>query len=118
MLWPNVEKYRDGDPLDAATLNDPIDQLSARTEYLKQVLDASASRTNVAIANATLSADGGAVPKLGQPVYRVPGGNAYAQAKATVGAVDESKWFWADHQAMAVGVVGSTPSGTSATLPT
>ena len=116
MLWPNVEKYRDGDPLDAATLNDPIDQLIARTEYLKQVLDASASRTNVAIANATLSADGGAVPKLGQPVYRVPGGNAYAQAKATVGAVDESKWFWADHQAMAVGVVGSTPSGTSATV--
>lgn len=116
MLWPNVEKYRDGDPLDAATLNDPIDQLIARTEYLKRVLDASASHTNVAIATATLSADGGAVPKLGQPVYRVPGGNAYAQAKATVGAVDESKWFWADQQAMAVGVVGSTPSGTSATV--
>jgi len=116
MLWPNVETYKDGDSLDAATLNDPINQLIARTEYLKQVLDASASRTNVAIATATLSADGGAVPKLGQPVYRVPGGNAYAQAKATVGAVDESKWFWADQQAMAVGVVGSTPSGTSATV--
>lgn len=116
MLWPNVETYKDGDLLDAATLNDPINQLIARTEYLKRVLDASASHTNVAIAAATLSADGGAVPELGQPVYRVPGGNAYAQAKATVGAVDESKWFWADQQAMAVGVVGSTPSGTSATV--
>lgn len=115
MLWPNVEKYRDGDPLDAATLNDPIDQLIARTEYLKQVLDASASRTNVAVANATLSAAGGAVPALGQPVYRVPGGNAYAQAKAWAD-VSKSEWFWADHQAMAVGVVGSTPSGTLATV--
>ena len=115
MLWPNVEKYRDGDQLNAATLNDPIDQLIARTEYLKRVLEASDGRTNVAIANATLSEAGGAVPALGQPVYRVPGGNAYAQAKAWAD-VGRSEWFWADHQAMAVGIVGSSPgTGTSPT---
>jgi len=116
MLWPNVETYRDGDLLDAATLNDPINQLIARTEYLKQVLEASDGRTNVAIVNATLSTAGGAVPALGQPVYRVPGGNAYAQAKAWAD-VSKSEWFWADHQAMAVGIVGSDPgAGTSATV--
>ena len=116
MLWPNVEKYRDGDQLNAATLNDPIDQLIARTEYLKQALSSFADRANVAVADAALAADAlRGKPQRGQPVYRVPGGNAYARAAAVVDGAT-SQWFWADHQAMAVGVVGSTPSGDSATV--
>jgi len=118
MLWPNVKTFQNGvDRLDAATLNEPINQLIARTAYLKNLLEASASRTNVAIADAALAKDAqNRAPALGQPVYRVPGGNAYARAAATVGDVEESKWFWADQQAMAVGIVGSTPSGDSATV--
>lgn len=115
-LWPEVKTFYDGvDPLDAATLNTPINQLAARTEYLLRALRASANRSNMAIYDAALDTSGG-TPSLGQPVYRVPGGNAYALASAIVGDVGENKWFWADNQAMAVGVVGSVPSGGKATV--
>lgn len=107
MVWENVKKFVDGsDRLDAETLNRPIDQLVARTEYLKALIEATASRTNMAVTGVSFSGTGADAPQIGQPVYRVPGGNSYAKAAAVVGAVDESKWFWADHQAMAVGIVG------------
>ena len=120
MVWPNVDDFTDGvDKLDAETLNRRLQQLVARTEQLKTVLDSQASRTNVAIAAELQGETSGSTtvyPQLGQPVYRVAGGNAYAKAAAIVGDVEESKWFWADQQAMAVGVVGSAPSGGSATV--
>lgn len=121
MVWPNVDDFTNGvDKLDAETLNKRLRQLVARTEQLKTILDNQASRTNVAIdaelQGETTSNNVTVYPQLGQPVYRVAGGNAYAKAAAIVGDVEESKWFWADQQAMAVGVVGSAPSGSSATV--
>ena len=117
MVWPSVKTFQDGvDLLDAKTLNDPITQLIARTDYLKNALDSAGGRTSITIADAELSAEAGSPPALGQPVYRVAGSNAYAMAAAVAGDVEEGKWFWADQQAMAVGVVGSTPSGNSATV--
>lgn len=110
--WPAIQSFADGDHVDAATLNRPIQELAARTEHLRRLLEMN-DRTKVAVTEATLSdPDGtGAVPKVGKPVYRCADGT-YALA---IGAVGENEWFYADQRAMAVGVIGSV-SGTTATI--
>lgn len=109
--WPEVTDFADGDNVDAATLNRPIQQLAARTEHLLRLLSNN-DHTKIAVTQATVSnPDGYGMPKVGQPVYRCADGT-YAMA---IGEVGENEWFYASQRAMAVGVVGSI-SGSAATI--
>lgn len=103
MGWPAVQGYQDGvDRVDAQTLNRPLSQLAERTEYLKRLVEASDHQKVVA---SGIEFSGS--PSPGQPVYRVPANGTYALAAAAVG---ENRWFYADEQAMAVGIVGADGS--------
>ena len=108
--WPAMTGFADGQNVDAATLNAPIQQLASRTDLLWRLL-AQNDRTKVAI-DVEISGD---TPAVGQPVYRVGDDGTFAKA---IGAVGNNAWFYADSQAMAVGVVSaiSGPTATTATV--
>ena len=105
MGWPSVQEYQDGvDRVDAKTLNRPLNQLIERTDYLKRLVEANDHQKVVASGIEFSTLPDEVVPAPGQPVYRVPENGTYALAAAAVG---ENKWFYADEQAMAVGIVGA-----------
>lgn len=108
--WPAMAGFTDGQNVDAATLNRPLQQLASRTELLWRLLVQN-DRTKVSI-DVEISGD---TPTVGQPVYRVGSDGTFAKA---IGAVGNNEWFYADGRAMAVGVVSaiSGPTATTATV--
>lgn len=38
-IWKDVKEFEDGEYVNAKTLNVPVEQLAARTDYLKRRLD-------------------------------------------------------------------------------
>ena len=100
MGWPSVRQYRDGDKVNADTLNDPINQLTQRTEQLYRMLRDN-DRTKVVVSASLSLPDGFGKAYVGLPVYRMDSG-AYAPASALE---QQNAWFYAADAAMAVGVV-------------
>ena len=104
--WPSMTSYSDGQLVDAATLNGPIQQLAARTEYLKELVERN-DRTKVVVDATFSDPDGDGLPGKGAVVYRAADGT-YAKA---IGDVGVGEWFYATQRAMAVGVVAQVNSG-------
>lgn len=97
MGWPSVRQYKDGDKVNAESLNGPINQLTERTEQLYRMLKDN-DRTKVVVSAELVD---GVEPYVGMPVYRTATG-AYAPASALE---QQNAWFYAADEAMAVGVV-------------
>lgn len=106
MGWPSVRKYKDGDKVNADTLNDPINQLTERTEQLYRLLR-DHDRTKVVVSASLSLPDGFGDAYVGMPVYRTASG-AYAPASAME---QQNAWFYAADAAMAVGVVSKVSDG-------
>ena len=96
--WPDVTSFADGDHVNAEVLNTPLQQLAARTEHLRRLLQ-QVDHAKLTVVDAHLAADPS--PKVGQVVYRTPDGT-YAAARGDAG---NNAWFYAAANAMAVGVV-------------
>lgn len=101
MGWPEVTAYSNEEQVVAEVMNRPLRQLEQRTNYLKRILDNN-NDASVCI-EVDVVDDGTGYPEVGQPVYRNAGGY-YAKAIALAG---QGQWFYADQEAMAVGVVKS-----------
>lgn len=101
MGWPEVTAYSNEEQVVAEVMNRPLRQLEQRTDYLKRILDDN-NDASVCI-EVDVADDGTGYPEVGQPVYRNAGGY-YAKAIALAG---QGQWFYADQEAMAVGVVKS-----------
>lgn len=101
--WVQVEKLKDGDSVNAETLNTPIDQLAARTEYLKRRLGSaidSGLQSALIISDVSLAEDELADMEVGAVVYRAKDGFRLAQAKMHL--YDD---YTADESAFTIGIL-------------
>jgi len=101
--WPAVHALSDGDPVDAETLNKPLQELTERTGYLYDKLRAFDRENPMAllvILNAKLASTD--TPGVGDIVYFDADTGSYAKAVASVSLFDQ---FSASNSAYAVGMV-------------
>ena len=111
-MWDNVSKFRDGDKLNAATLNIPIGQLGDRTAYLYErlkALVASGQMSAVVLTGVSLSQEEGKRPEKGNIVYYDADTQTFAKAQATMSLYDD---FRAADSAFTVGILSWTESTT------
>ena len=104
-MWSAVAKFRNGDSLDADTLNVPIDQLGERTAWLYarlKELMASGKMSSVILTDVALSTDEGEEPELGNVVYLDREHNRFALAKARMSLYDD---FTAADAAFTIGIL-------------
>lgn len=115
-MWSQLKKFRDGDNLDANTLNVPIGQLGDRTAYLyarlKELL-ASGKMSSVILTGAKLSTESGREPVVGNAVYLEHESQRFAAAKATMSLYDD---FKAADSAFTVGILQSKDGDTGNVL--
>lgn len=114
-MWSQVSKFRDGDELNAETLNIPIGQLGDRTTYLYarlQELLASGKMSSVVLTDVELSTNKGEEPDVGNAVYLDKESGCFALAKATMSLYDD---FKAADSAFTVGILQSR-KGTTGTV--
>lgn len=104
-MWSQVDKFSDGDSLDAKTLNLPIGQLGDRTAYLFNKLKSLLSKdamSSVVLTNVPLSSEVGKVPEVGNAVYLDNSSKSFAAARATMSLYDD---FLASESAFTVGIL-------------
>lgn len=104
-VWPQVNMLRDGENLDATTLNAPLEQLAERTSFLKsRIADMAAGgvRSSMVLEDVALS-DGADAPNVGNVVYMKDSG-VFAAAKADMDLYDD---FAASNRALVVGILQS-----------
>lgn len=109
-MWSEVDRFKDGDNVDAKTLNKPINQLASRTDYLKNNLDTIGDKSAVILTAVTVSTDADYAPSVGQAVYFHSDGDVheFRKAKATMDLYDD---FKASDSAFAVGILVSSQNG-------
>lgn len=103
--WSQVTKFRDGESLNADTLNVPISQLSERTEYLYARLKAlleSDKLSSVVLTDVPLSSEEGSEPVVGNVVYLDQEHYVASRAKATMSLYDD---FSAAESAFSIGIL-------------
>lgn len=120
IIWPQVNNLKNGDALDAQTLNEPIGQLASRTDYLKRrlgILDDNGVLSSVVLRGVRLSEDPLLAPSIGNVVFlHSEKGNdgletfEFRKAQATMSLYDD---FSAAESAFTVGILisGSKQSG-------
>jgi len=109
MPWvPSVRVIVDGEPVDAATTNGPISDLTNRTSYLKSQLDTIAAGTQLLLRSQTV--ESGLVN--GTPVYLDVTDNVFKAAQAEI---DDSNLNLAGPRAFWQGIIQSV-SGTTADI--
>lgn len=109
-VWSQVNKFRDGESLNADTLNLPISQLSERTEYLYARLKAlleSDKLSSVVLTDVPLSSEEGAEPVVGNVVYldhpdQDKSNYVASRAKAAMSLYDD---FSAAESAFSIGIL-------------
>jgi hypothetical protein len=104
-VWSQVTKFRDGESLNADTLNIPVSQLSERTEYLYARLKAlieSDKMSSVVLTDVPLSSEEGAEPVVGNVVYLDQENYVASRAKATMSLYDD---FSAAESAFSIGIL-------------
>ena len=82
--WVQVDKFEDGDSVNAATLNIPVDQLAARTEYLKRRIGSiinSGIQSALILRGVQLDPSDAKDAKIGSIMYMHAGSFGLAQAK-------------------------------------
>ena len=110
MGWPAIQGYKNGEDVVADNLNRPLNQLAERTEYLLRLVQGN-DNTQVCLKDVAVPGEGAdGHPSVGQVVYRDPDTGAFALATAKEG---QDTWFYADQQAMAVGVVSAVGDNTA-----
>lgn len=100
--WKTVDGLKDGDPVDAATLNRPIMGLVDRTSYLKQAVDAVAGsdwKSSIRF-SARLSPDD--VPDVGNVVCIDPETKTFVRALSSMSVFDP---YTASPSSYAVGIL-------------
>ena len=110
-MWSDVKKFRDGDSLNAKTLNVPVGQLGDRTDYLyarlKELIDGD-KLSSVVLTGVFLSTKEGEAPDVGNAVYlhQHDGEESFvaSKAKATMSLYDD---FTAADSAFTVGILQS-----------
>lgn len=104
-MWSQVKQFRDGDELNAETLNVPITQLGERTSYLysrlRTLLDGG-MLSSVILTDVELSTAEGEEPDVGNAVYLANDSHSFALAKATMSLYDD---FTAADSAFTVGIL-------------
>lgn len=104
-VWSQVTKFRDGESLNADTLNIPVSQLSERTEYLyarlKTLLDGD-KMSSVVLTDVQLSPAEGAEPSVGNVVYLDMDNLVASRAQATMSLYDD---FSAAESAFSIGIL-------------
>ena len=114
-MWKSVKEFRDGESLDAATLNVPIGQLGDRTAYLyarlKELL-ASGKMSSVVLTGVDLGTSP-ATPEAGNAVYLDKDTGKFVLAKATMSLYDD---FTAADSAFTVGLLLSRDGTTGNVL--
>ena len=106
-VWAQVDRFNDGDQVDAETLNTPVDQLASRTEYLKRRLKAvseSGYQSSLILEDVALKYASG-TPNAGDIVYR--GAEGFDRAQARMHLYDD---FTASDSAFTLGVLISVDS--------
>lgn len=114
-MWTDVKKFRDGDSLNAKTLNVPVRQLGDRTEYLYSrligLIDGD-RLSSVVMTGVALSTKEGDTPDVGNAVYlhQQDGEETLvaSKAKATMSLYDD---FTAADSAFTVGILQSKTNG-------
>lgn len=96
----------DGDPVNAAATRKPVDDLSARTQYLKEILDALRAQQLIIVPDANLDA----LAAVGTPVYLDTSTNTYRPALAS--ATSQSAGIAALPTAFVAGIVVEKSAGT------
>lgn len=102
-MWSQLDKFQDGDNLNAEVLNKPIGQLGARTEYLYSrlaKLTSGDTLSSVIFTNAKLSGN----PEKGCVVYYDKDSDTFAPAKADMDLYDD---FKAADSAFSIGILMS-----------
>lgn len=111
-MWPEVGRLKDGDNVDAKTLNKPINQLASRTDYLKDKLDTIGDKSAVILTDVPIASD----LEVGQAVYfhsaKDPLSDQdiheFRKAQATMDLYDD---FKASDSAFTVGILVSRQGG-------
>lgn len=110
MGWPAIQGYKNGEDVVADNLNRPLNQLAERTEYLLRLVQGN-DNTQVCLKDVAVPGEGAdGHPSVGQVVYHDPDTGSFALATAKEG---QDAWFYADQQAMAVGVVSAVGDNTA-----
>lgn len=102
--WVQVDKFNDGDFVNADTLNTPIDQLASRTEYLKRRLGSiidEGVQSALILNDVTLAADEADKMTIGSIVYMTEE-DGFKLAQAKMHLYDS---YVADATAFTVGVL-------------
>ena len=111
-IWNTVDGLVDGRNVDAATLNRPIDQLTSRTDYLKNAVDNILGSGTFTSVVATVSLSQKNTPEPGDIVAFDPDTRTYVKALASMSLFDA---FRAAPSAYAVGFLKSV-SGLTGTV--
>ena len=103
-VWPQVNRFEDGQSLDAKTLNEPIGQLAERTAYLLSRLNqlGGDARSCLVLSDVLLSSEVGREPSPGNVVYLDRDRECFAAARATMDLYDD---FTAANDALVVGIL-------------
>lgn len=103
-MWSQVKRFKDGESLNAKTLNVPIGQLGDRTSFLYSRLKgllASGKMSAVVLTDVGLVTSP-SVPEVGNVVYLDRESGKFAKAKATMSLYDD---FTAADSAFSVGIL-------------
>ena len=106
-VWPQVDNLRNGDAVDAETLNVPVGQLASRTDYLKErlgIISKNGLMSSVVLTNVSISDDPAYAPEVGQVVYFHSDDNVkeFRKAQATMSLYDD---FTASDSSFTVGIL-------------
>lgn len=114
-MWSQLNKFQDGDDLDAKTLNVPIGQLGDRTEYLyskiRQMIGDGPS-SSVVLTGVGLSS-GDDEPNVGNAVYLDQSSGKFSKAKADMPLYDD---FMAKASSFTIGILQSKNNGTGSVV--
>jgi hypothetical protein len=105
LTWSQVDKFDNGQDLDAKTLNTPISQLAERTEYLKRRLSTVIGDdmgSAVILKGVSLSREEDEKPSRGNVVYYDAERRVFLKAKASMSLYDD---FTSSNSALVVGVL-------------
>lgn len=114
-MWSQLNKFQDGDNLDASTLNVPIGQLGDRTEYLRSKIRqmiGDGPSSSVVLTGVGLS-DGDSEPDVGNAVYLDQSTGKLSKAKADMPLYDD---FMAKTSSFTIGILQSKNSGTGSVV--
>ena len=104
-MWSQLNKFSDGESLNAETLNIPIGQLGDRTSYLYarlKELMSSGKMSSVVLTDVSLSTEKGKIPEVGNAVYLDNETGRFAAAKASMSLYDD---FTAADSAFTLGIL-------------